>query len=51
MELDTEVRLSQRRKYLPQGALERFSDYFGEVSRMLRALKASLERHQASESR
>jgi four helix bundle protein len=50
MELDTEVRLGQRRKYLPEGAFERFVEFFAEVSTKLRALTASLKRHLATQS-
>ncbi len=47
-ELDTEVRLSDRRKYLRKGDFQRFVEFYVEVSSMLRGLIASLRRHQAA---
>jgi four helix bundle protein len=51
MELDTEVRIAQRRKFLPEGALERFIEFHVEIGSKLRALKASLERYQESKAK
>jgi four helix bundle protein len=51
MELDTEVRLAQRRKFLPVGAMERFVKLYVEVGSMLRSLTASLRKHQESQAR